>query len=475
MKVFLTVALCLLIAACAPASHDAEVPDGKGTISVSARDSLPSLEELRSLDSLASFDFGNQEPDLAYLAEITSLFPDCDVRFEMEIGGKKYTQDTVSLVSSDLTDADVLKLSALKSLRTVDARGSGCVEALKQFASDHPECIVCYSETLFDEEVSNLDTYLDLSNKRVRLPNLRSVLDDHPNLSDVNLIGCSLDNGEKYELHTDYPGITFYWNIYYGDKIFKSTDTKLDFTTLNLNGLDDLIQLTGCFMKPEYVDVSTHGFENSEMEKICSAFPDTLFVWMVRISGLGVRTDVEVFDGTGLKNRLKSSQLSDLRYCRRLKAVDLRRQQITDLDFLSDLTELRVLLLGNNSVSDLSPLSGLKNLQYLSLYNNAIRDISPLSGLPNLTDVNLTGNQIEDMSPLASCGLLQYVHLSQNPCSGNLSQQDGLKASLPDTLFAFDESSPTRGWNNTEHTLIAERTIVSRHYYELDQGVIGID
>lgn len=475
LTALLAVVFCLSAAACRPASQSAVTPDGNGVLSVSAGDSLPDIEELRSYDSLASFDFGTREPDLDYLNELRTMFPDCDIRFEMQIGGKTYGADTVSFVSSDLTAEDVKKLSALKELQTVDARGSACVEELKLFASEHPECVVCYSETVFGEEVSNLDTYLDLSDKRVRIDQLKSVLDDHPNLTDVNLIGCSLDNSEKYDLHASYPNITFYWNIYFGDGTFRSTDTKLDFTRLYFSGLDDLIQLVGCFMHPEYVDLSTHGYENAQMETLCSRFPDTLFVWMVRISTLGVRTDVEVFDGTGLKNKLKSSQLRNLKYCRRLKAIDLTSQQITDLDFLSGLPELRVLLLANNAITDLSPLSGLQNLQYAALYNNAVQDVSALSGLRNLKDLNLSGNKIDDMSPLASCPALQYVHLSKNPCSGNAAQQDALKTSLPDALFVFDETSMTRGWKNLEHTLIANRTIVSRHYYDLDQGVISID
>ena len=211
-------------------------PDGNGVVSFSAGDSLPDLEELRSYDSLVSFDFGTREPDLDYLHELRTIFPDCDIRFEMQIGGKKYGADTVSIVSPALTADDVKKLSALKELQTVDARGSACVEELKLYASEHPECIVCYSETVFGEEVSNLDTYLDLSDKRVRIDQLKSVLDDHPNLTDVNLIGCSLDNSEKYDLHASYPGITFYWNIYYGDETFR---TGFHQTVLQRSGRSD--------------------------------------------------------------------------------------------------------------------------------------------------------------------------------------------------------------------------------------------
>ena len=112
---------------------------------------------------------------------------------------------------------------------------------------------------------------------------------------------------------------------------------------------------------------------------------------------------------------------------------------------------------------------------WVELYNSGITDISALSGHQNLKDVNLTGNQIGDMSPLSSCPLLQYVHLSRNPCSEDAAQQDSLRSALPDTLFVFDESSATRGWNNTEHSLIVDRTIVSRHYYDIDQGIVGID
>ena len=135
LTALLTIIFCLCAGACRSASHPAVTPDENGVLSVSADESLPDLEELRSYDSMASFDFGTREPDPDYLRGLRTMFPDCDIRFEMQIGGKKYSADTVSIVSSALTAEDVKKLSALNKLQTVDARGITCVEELKLFAS----------------------------------------------------------------------------------------------------------------------------------------------------------------------------------------------------------------------------------------------------------------------------------------------------------------------------------------------------
>ena len=94
LTALLAVAFCLSAAACRPASQSAVTPDGNGVLSVSTGDSLPDIEELRSYDSLASFDFGTREPDLDYLNELRTMFPDCDIRFEMQIGGKTYGADS---------------------------------------------------------------------------------------------------------------------------------------------------------------------------------------------------------------------------------------------------------------------------------------------------------------------------------------------------------------------------------------------
>ncbi len=88
--------------------------------------------------------------------------------------------------------------------------------------------------------------------------------------------------------------------------------------------------------------------------------------------------------------------------------------QIGDINFFENLTELEYLTLFDAQISDVSPLAGLTNLQYLGLGRNQISDVSPLVGLINLRDLHLSNNQIVDVTPLAGLTNLRILGLRDN-------------------------------------------------------------
>ena len=134
LAVILTAVLCLSLSACRASEPAVQQPVGDTVQNITAGGSLPDLEELKSYGSLSSLDLGTLEPDPAYLEQVWALYPDCDIRFQVKIGGEIYPSDAVTVVSGNMSAEDVGKLYVLKSLQTVDARGSGCVEELKKFA-----------------------------------------------------------------------------------------------------------------------------------------------------------------------------------------------------------------------------------------------------------------------------------------------------------------------------------------------------
>jgi Leucine-rich repeat (LRR) protein len=100
-----------------------------------------------------------------------------------------------------------------------------------------------------------------------------------------------------------------------------------------------------------------------------------------------------------------------------LTYLHLNHNQISDLTPLAGLTNLTALNLGNNQISDLTPLSGLTNLTYLNLGNNQINDITPLAGLSVLNSLGLSNNQISDLIPLAGLTDLGSLYLDNNQIS----------------------------------------------------------
>ena len=84
---------------------------------------------------------------------------------------------------------------------------------------------------------------------------------------------------------------------------------------------------------------------------------------------------------------------------------------------LAGLTSLEILDLGNNRVSDLSFVSNLTNLKEFHA-GNRITDVTPLVKLPKLEYLDLNENCISDISPFLSsekfgCGM--SISLTKNP------------------------------------------------------------
>ena len=87
---------------------------------------------------------------------------------------------------------------------------------------------------------------------------------------------------------------------------------------------------------------------------------------------------------------------------------------------MNDATELTVLSCGNSEISDLERIGQLGQLRFLDLANNNISNITPLEELPQLGGLNLSNNFITDIRPLLNISSLTSVSLLGNdeiPCN----------------------------------------------------------
>ncbi len=83
---------------------------------------------------------------------------------------------------------------------------------------------------------------------------------------------------------------------------------------------------------------------------------------------------------------------------------------VSTLEDIPFMPNLRTLALCNQQITDLSPLAGT-NLQFLALHGNQIEDVSPLASCPQLLNVYLSNNPISDFSPLAACSMLWRLNV----------------------------------------------------------------
>ena len=114
---------------------------------------------------------------------------------------------------------------------------------------------------------------------------------------------------------------------------------------------------------------------------------------------------------------LKGNKIGDISVLARLTnltELSLKGNKIGDISVLARLTNLTYLHLSNNKIGDVSALARLTNLTKLYLHENNIGDISVLANLTKLTSLVLWNNKIGDISVLARLTNLTYLHLSNN-------------------------------------------------------------
>ena len=92
----------------------------------------------------------------------------------------------------------------------------------------------------------------------------------------------------------------------------------------------------------------------------------------------------------------------------------IQRGNISDLEDLSKLKNLRNISLVYQNITDLSPLSSLPSLENLDLRHNPIEDVSPLSQISSLSTLSLFGSNVSDLSVLQPCFRLTVVDVGDS-------------------------------------------------------------
>ena len=240
-----------------------------------------------------------------------------------------------------------------------------------------------------------------------------------------------------------------------------SFDTDSEWIDLGEQVVDDFpafYQFLEKFPHLKKVDMFATPVRREQVEEMASRFRSVEFGWTIHFEEHVVRTDATAFSTLHMSNAKKHGDrnISLVRYCRHLRALDIGHNSVTDLSFLYDLPELRVLIIACNQVEDITPIASLKNLEYLELFTNKIRDITPLTGLTHLMDLNIAFNYIQDISPIFTLKSLKrlWTGMSVNRGMGmsfSRAQIDEVMAAFPH-LELNNSSNPTGGtWREHPH------------------------
>lgn len=247
------------------------------------------------------------------------------------------------------------------------------------------------------------------------------------------------------------------WVYPFGGEMIPSDTEEL--TVTDTEGLDQALRYLPDLRK---VDMLACTLTTEEMENYSQLRPDIDFLWMVRFGKWEVRSDITIFStlstDIGHPYRYVDEEMYPLlRFCHKLRALDLGHNDLCDLTLIGELSELQVLILVDNQrVTDISPLANLKNLRYLELFTDEnIRDFSPLEGLTAMEDLNLSWCKYLDN--------IDFIANMPNFQNGwfrftGVDREDVEQFSGRDICFTYDHnreevSSTAWGWRSTERNI----------------------
>ena len=273
---------------------------------------------------------------------LDEALPDCTVMIRTVIAGTEYTTDAEALtLSGTLSAEEADRVWYFKNLKSIDLRKCTNPDLLNDYHAAHPDVVLNNPIVLLGKQVGTEDESVDLRGSRFTLKQVKAALSE------------ALPHMKSLK--------------------------KID--------------MCGC------------GLSDRDMEKLCDAYPDIKFVWMVHFQEWDVRTDAVVFSALnkpGNKQFDQNDYAPLLKYCTELRAIDLGNSLITDISDFFSLKKLRAVILNGNQITDISAFSNLYDLELIEMNGgNGIKNADALRGLQNLRYVNFWSNkELTDLTPL---------------------------------------------------------------------------
>lgn len=426
------------------------------------------LERLVYFDSLTNVDATNCTPTKSLL-DAASTYP--KISFIWSIAGVLIDDATTSLDFSGKTIDSPEALSVIlnthpqiTNVSLTNAIVSN--ETLASLSVEHGDAKLVRMVSIAAREESCWAESLNLSGTTAaEAPAIMDALAQFPLLKTVDLTGQPFSFEGMDSFRSTYPTVQFNFSFQVFSKDVSTQTESLDLSNHPFSTTAEVIAILQYLPTLKEVNMCNCGLTDIQMEELISAFPNTKFIWFIRIGGWKIRTDITAFskgqrkkfrEGMGEflgdgKTNFHSEDLTPLKYCKDLVFLDLGHgNQITDLSILENFPKLRGLVLSMNRISDITPIAQLKELESLEIYQNYITDVSPLAKLPKLRYLNLCRNSFVDVTPLMSMKqlkLLWMVHNDQIPSESKIA----LSEALPDCEVRFyGYSCGSEGWRENE-------------------------
>ncbi len=389
------------------------------------------------------------------------------------LAGEEYTSEILELALTSREEITELlekkaDFPALQQITLSEMPDAADLETLK---AAFPQAEIHYPVSFLGRQLP-LDTKtLDLSALTAQdVPAAAQALSLLPALEEVSL-STELSVDDYIALKQACPAAQFAYSFeLFGQTVTTETET-LAYANVEIGdeGVAEFMKVLPCLDKLQRVSFEYCGIEDETMAELRDAFPDKEIVWRVIYGWASSWSDtIRIWAIGGFSDQ----QLESLKYCTKVKYLDLGHNGIYELDFVRYMPDLEVLILENDYVSDLTDLATCKKLEYLEVGETQVTDVSPLAECTSLEHLNIGGLLgLTDISPLYTLPNLKRLY---GLCDVNVppEQVEYIKSIMPDTEIDFDYYP--KGAVNGSHWRYADGGgLVPR--YQLLHDQIGYD
>ena len=292
-----------------------------------------------------------------------------------------------------------------------------------------PDGRICSIKETTDLDLSSLSPSLAESTAEAlkKLPNLRHV--------NLGAEGGSLSFSEVGVFQRACPEVDFEYAFTLFDLPFTTLDEQMDLNHITMNDQGEAVKAVLPYMtRCRFLDMDFCNVDSEHMAAIRDAYPEMEVVWRIWFGlDCSVRTNVEKILASNFGHGLSGDNTKELKYCTKVKYLDIGHQWVNDVSFLQYMPDLEIAVLFQNTWTDLSPIEACTKLRYLEiLCTDNCTDISPLAKLKNLEFLNMSDlYKVEDFSALFELTKLKRLFIANTQISRET--LEALQAALPDT------------------------------------------
>ena len=451
-------------AAPAPEQTDAPTQLNKSNASLTDAD----LAALYTQTSLTNLDLRGNELSPDAVAALQAALPNCAILWSIPLGSARFDSDKTELVlPADTTTDDLSRLGLFTALTRVNADALTDTTGISAIAVELPNVTFLWNIDVLGTSYPSTTTELDLSKAEFTdVAALAASLSAFPALTKVDLSGKTLSDADMETLTKALPETQFVWSVdLYGVPV-ASDATEADISGKTVDDVAALQQKLAYLPNLTKLVMCNCGPSNEEMDKLIAAYPNIKFVWIIKVGGWEIRTDIKAFskgnrktfeggEFVGGKTNFTDADIQPLKYCTDLIALDLGHgSRITDLSILQYMPKLRFLIVAMNKITNIEDLKYCPDLEYLEIFQNFISDWSPLLSLTKLTHLNCSTNYSKgengeknypDYTILKQMKQLQRIWIIR--CNLGEEQMADLQAALPNAVINnIGGHSTDNGW-----------------------------